>query len=211
MEPEVYYDIDSDGKQHFKVEGKKYNDPSIKHRDTKTWKRLKHKLPLVTSLARDGLTNAQIAEYLGISVFTLVTYRQRYPEFDECFKIGRAEAAELVAGKMFSLAMGIADIDHTQTTIEQTITYEEDPETGEVYEVVKERKKVKRFQDKGRVKPDAGAGQFILKAYAPEIYNASPSDATPIEPVQFVDDLAESSPDDTKLLYDDSQDAQGDD
>jgi hypothetical protein len=50
---------------------------------------IKDKLILVEGWARDGLTNEQIAENLGIHVSTLCEYQNKYPEFKEALKNGK--------------------------------------------------------------------------------------------------------------------------
>ena len=44
---------------------------------------------LVEGWARDGLTNEQIAEKLGINPDTLYQYQKKYPEFSESLKKGK--------------------------------------------------------------------------------------------------------------------------
>ncbi len=53
------------------------------------WKQVKDKLVLVEGWARDGLTNEQIAEKLGINPDTLYKYQKEYPEFSEALKKGK--------------------------------------------------------------------------------------------------------------------------
>jgi hypothetical protein len=53
------------------------------------WNDVKDKLILVEGWARDGLTNEQIADNLGINQDTLYTYKKKYPEFSEALKKGK--------------------------------------------------------------------------------------------------------------------------
>lgn len=53
------------------------------------WNNIKDKLILVEGWARDGLTNEQIAEKLGINPDTLYQYQKKYPEFSESLKKGK--------------------------------------------------------------------------------------------------------------------------
>lgn len=53
------------------------------------WEEVKDKLLLVEGWARDGLTNEQIAERLGINPDTLYSYKKQYPEFSESLKKGK--------------------------------------------------------------------------------------------------------------------------
>lgn len=50
---------------------------------------VKEKLTLVEGWARNGLTEAQIAKNLGISVDTFYTYKKKYVEFSEALKKGK--------------------------------------------------------------------------------------------------------------------------
>lgn len=53
------------------------------------WEQVKDKLILVEGWARDGLTNEQIAEKLGINPDTLYKYQKEYTEFSEALKKGK--------------------------------------------------------------------------------------------------------------------------
>lgn len=53
------------------------------------WEQVKSKLILVEGWARDGLTNEQIAQNLGINPDTLYKYQKTYPEFSEALKKGK--------------------------------------------------------------------------------------------------------------------------
>ncbi len=53
------------------------------------WEQVKDKLILIEGWAREGLTNEQIAEKLGINPDTLYKYQKQYPEFSETLKKGK--------------------------------------------------------------------------------------------------------------------------
>lgn len=53
------------------------------------WEQVKDKLILVEGWARDGLTNEQIAEKLGINPDTLYKYQKVHSEFSEALKKGK--------------------------------------------------------------------------------------------------------------------------
>ena len=188
---------------------KKYNDPSIEHVDTDTWYRIRQRLTTVKILCADGATNAQIAKYLGVSIYTIVTYRQRYPEFNECFVQGRAEVVEKLEGKLYQSAMGIVDRDITRVVTKEVTDEVEDPETGEVSEVVKTRTTRTNIKETGIDAPDTGSIQFMLRNLAPEKYNVQPiKEEDDIEAIQVVDDISGVEASETpKLFYNDSQDA----
>lgn len=189
---------------------KKYNDPSIEHVDTDTWYKIRQRLTTVKMLCSDGATNAQIAKYLGVSIYTIVTYRQRYPEFNECFIQGRQEVIEKLEGKLYQSAMGIVDRDITRVVTKEVSEDVEDPETGEVTEVVKTRTTRTNIKETGIDTQDTGSIQFMLRNLAPEKYNVQPIvKEEGIEAIKLVDDIAgvetSKAP---KLFYDDSQDKQ---
>lgn len=53
------------------------------------WKEVKDKLILVQGWARDGLTNEQIAENLGISKTTFYKFKDEHSELSELLKKGK--------------------------------------------------------------------------------------------------------------------------
>lgn len=53
------------------------------------WDNVKEKLILVEGWARDGLTDEQIANNLGISIQTFYTYKKEHLEFFESLKKGK--------------------------------------------------------------------------------------------------------------------------
>lgn len=188
--------------------GKKYNDPSIKHVDTDTWYRIRQRLTTVKILCSDGATNGQIADYLGVSIYTIVTYRQRYPEFDACFLQGRQDVVEKLEGKMYQLAMGTVDTNVVRSTVKEVTEEVEDAETGVVKEVVKTKKYRDSVTEVGVGTPDINAIQFLLKNLDPAKYNVQPDKKdVVVEPVSIVDTIKEEVVgDEPVLFYDDTQD-----
>lgn len=53
------------------------------------WEQVKNKLILVEGWARDGLTDEQIAQNLGISKDTFYEYKKKYPDFSDSLKKGK--------------------------------------------------------------------------------------------------------------------------
>ena len=53
------------------------------------WNKVKDKLVLVEGWARDGLTDEQIANNLGIATSTFYEYKKNYEEFSETLKKGK--------------------------------------------------------------------------------------------------------------------------
>jgi len=61
---------------------------------------------LVFLLARDGLTDVQIAGKLKIAKSTLNEWKKRHPEFNEYLRIGKKEPDDLVERCLFQRATG---------------------------------------------------------------------------------------------------------
>lgn len=53
------------------------------------WNEIKEKLTLVEGWARDGLTDEQISNNLGIATSTFYEYKNKYKEFSESLKKGK--------------------------------------------------------------------------------------------------------------------------
>ena len=70
------------------------------------WNGVKDKLILVEGWARDGLTNEQIADNLGINQDTLYTYKKKYPEFSEALKKGKEVVDFEVENALLKNALG---------------------------------------------------------------------------------------------------------
>ena len=188
---------------------KKFNDPTIKHRDTDTWFRIRQRLTTIKILCSEGATNAQIAKYLGVSIYTIVTYRKRYPEFDQCFRQGREEVIEKLEGKMYQLAMGVVDTNITKVVTKEVTEEVEDPDTGDISEVVHTKTIRTNIQESGIGTPDSNSIQFMLRNLAPDKYNVKPLEGdNSLEPVQVVNDIPDvGESDQPQLFYDDTQDA----
>lgn len=70
------------------------------------WEQVKSKLILVEGWARDGLTNEQIAEKLGINPDTLYRYQKEHPEFSESLKKGKEIVDYEVENALLKRALG---------------------------------------------------------------------------------------------------------
>lgn len=64
------------------------------------------KLELVKGWARDGLTDEQIAEKMGIGVTTLYEYKKKYPEFLKALKKGKEIVDRKVESVLLKRALG---------------------------------------------------------------------------------------------------------
>lgn len=112
---------------------------------------IKDRLLEIEAWSRDGLTKEQIAKNLGIHIATLCEYQNKYSEFFEALKRGRAVADIEVENALFKRARGYQV---------KEIKKEVDSEGREKYtEVVKE------------VAPDTTAQIFWLKNRKPECWN----------------------------------------
>ena len=100
---------------------------------------LKDKLILIQGMARDGLTQQQIANNLGISIDTLIENKKKYPEFNNALKKGKE----------------IVDFEVENALLKRALGYEYEEET---YENGILTKKVKK-----QVPPDTTAQIFWLK------------------------------------------------
>lgn len=114
--------------------------------------------------ARDGLTDEQIAENIGINVSTLYEWKNRFPEFSESLKKGKEVVDRMVENALLKRALG----------------YEYD-EVKEKYEagILTERTVTRK-----EVVPDTTAQIFWLKNRKRKIW----SDRQNIEISQPIDD-----------------------
>ena len=70
------------------------------------WEDVKEKLILVECWARDGLTDEQIANNLGISTSTFYEYKKNYSEFSESLKRGKEIVDYEVENSLLKRALG---------------------------------------------------------------------------------------------------------
>ena len=104
---------------------------------------LKDKLILIQGMARDGLTQQQIADNLGINVDTLIEYKKKYTDFSEALKKGKE----------------VVDIEVENALLKRALGYKYDEVT---YENGVETKRVTK-----EVQPDTTAQIFWLKNRKP--------------------------------------------
>lgn len=67
---------------------------------------IQDKLILVEGWSRDGLTQKQIADNLGINVDTLIEYKKKYPAFSEALKKGKEVVDIEVENALLKRALG---------------------------------------------------------------------------------------------------------
>lgn len=104
---------------------------------------LKDKLILIQGMARDGLTQQQIANNLGISIDTLIENKKKYSEFNDALKKGKEVIDFEVENALLKKALG-----YTITLNKQKVTKD-----GDVVDITEEV----------HVPPDTTAQIFWLK------------------------------------------------
>lgn len=70
------------------------------------WEQVKDKLILVEGWARDGLTDIQIAENLGISKDTFYEYKKKHTDFSDSLKRGKEVVDYEVENALLKRALG---------------------------------------------------------------------------------------------------------
>lgn len=104
---------------------------------------LKDKLILIQGMARDGLTQQQIANNLGISIDTLIENKKKYSEFNDALKKGKEVIDFEVENALLKKALG-----YTIKLKKQKVTKD-----GDVVDIIEEV----------HVPPDTTAQIFWLK------------------------------------------------
>ena len=129
---------------------------------------LKDKLILIQGMARDGLTQQQIADNLGINVDTLIEYKKKYTDFSEALKKGKEVVDFEVENALLKRALGYEYEEETYENGVETkrVTKEVQPDTTAQIFWLKNRKpnnwkdRVETDEDKEAV---ANASQVIAK------------------------------------------------
>lgn len=105
----------------------------------------------VQGWAREGLTDEQISRNIGIAIRTFYEWQERYPQFRQAIKKGKAPVDLQVENALLKRALGYE--------YEETITEIEQIEEG------KQKTHVRRI--KKQMPPDVGAIVFWLKNRRP--------------------------------------------
>lgn len=108
--------------------------------------------------ASSGLTNKQIAKNLGMSESCYYKYKSTIAEFKESIKKGREEAIEELENTLFTSATGYVRKVKKYEKVKRC-TYENGKKAEEWEEMVE-------YEEEEFVKPDTGAGIFLLKNWA---------------------------------------------
>ncbi|MGX2947192.1 helix-turn-helix domain-containing protein [Enterococcus alishanensis] len=101
--------------------------------------------------ARDGLSDEQVANNIGISRSTLNDWKKRFPDISDTLKKGKDVADREVENALFKRAVGFSYTEVTQELMD----------SGEL----KVTKKVIK-----QVSPDTGAAAFWLKNRKPDVW-----------------------------------------
>ena len=118
---------------------------------------VKDKLVLVTSWARNGLTDLQIAHNLGISEDTFYKYKNKYIEFSEALKKGKEVIDFEVENALLKRALGYKYDEITKELVDgnmvetKRVTKEVQPDTTAQIFWLKNRKP-KEWRTKNRIR-----------------------------------------------------------
>lgn len=146
---------------------------------TSKWEQVKEKLSLIECWARDGLTDEQISNNLGISTTTFYEYKSKYPEFSDTLKKGKEVIDYEVENSLLKKALGY---EYKEITKEMKYNREK-----EVYELVVTKEVTKQ------VIPDTTAQIFWLKNRKPRQWRdkVEVDNNKEVQRVQIINDLPE--------------------
>jgi transposase-like protein len=88
------------------------------------WYDVEEKLILIEAWARDGLTDEQIANNLGISPRTLYYYKNKYPQFLQALKRGKEVVDVEVENALLKKALGYSYVETTEEPLYNSVTGE---------------------------------------------------------------------------------------
>lgn len=106
-----------------------------KYEEWKNNNELNDKLILIESWARDGLTQQQIADNLGINVDTLIEYKKKYADFSEALKKGKEVVDIEVENSLYKSAIGFWYEEEVVSTKKEVI-YKDGKRVKEISEPV---------------------------------------------------------------------------
>lgn len=118
---------------------------------------IESRLPEIEGWARDGYRDEDIAKSLGITRPTLYNWKDKYPEFAEALRKGKAVVDAEVENKLLTNAMGHVFWEETQELCEVI-----DVETNKRKKEMVTTKRVLKY-----IKPDTTAQIFWLKNRKP--------------------------------------------
>lgn len=115
-------------------------------------------LTLLEGWARDGLTDEQIAENMGIKRQTLYDWKKRFPDISYALKKGKEIVDIQVENALLKRALGYQYDEVTREAVEV-----QDPDSGVKVWAMQESKRVTK-----EVQPDTTAAIFWLKNRRPD-------------------------------------------
>ena len=121
-------------------------------------------LLVLEGLARDGLTDEQLAARMGISPATLYEWKKKFPEISESLKKGKEVVDTQVENALLRRALGY---DYTETRVEES--------NKDGRKVVETRK---------HVPPDTTAQIYWLKNRRPDKWRDRPAEGSARDEVQ---------------------------
>ena len=119
-------------------------------------------LTRVFGWARDGLTEPQIAQNMGVSLQTLIEWKNRFPELLDALKRGKEPVDIAVESALLKRALGYEYDEVTEET--ERIPYGKPDEDGEQKFIERTKIKTRRVT----VLPDVTAQIFWLKNRKPK-------------------------------------------
>lgn len=118
------------------------------------------KLLLLSSWARDGLIDEQIASNIGISRSTLSEWKNRYPDISNALKKSKEVADYEVENALFKRAVGIKEIVRKPIKVKE-VQYEDGKR-------ISEKERIEYADEEVYIPPDTAAGVFWLKNRKPD-------------------------------------------
>ena len=110
------------------------------------------KLEVIQGWARDGLTDEQIADKMGIHPSTLYEYKKKYPELSESLKKGKEVVDREVENALLKRALGYeyTEVTEEDGVVTKKVTKEVKPDTTAQIFWLKNRKP-KEWRDKQEI------------------------------------------------------------
>lgn len=120
----------------------------------------------VQGWARDGLTDVQICQNMGISVSSMCDWKNRFPQFLEAIKKGREPVDVQVENALLKSALG-----HT-VTLKKPIKVKMEKQLAGKGKIVEER--IEYAEEQIYIPPQAASQIFWLKNRKPEKWRDRP-------------------------------------
>ncbi len=121
-------------------------------------------LTLLAGWARDGLTDEQIADNIGVGTSTLYEWKSKYPEISEALKKGKEIVDREVENALLKKAKGYT-VELKKTFKVKRVEY--DPDTGKK---LCEREELVTGYDEAHIPADTTAQIFWLKNRRPDVW-----------------------------------------